>query len=90
MTVSLSPTEHIYPVEWFNSREGYSFHHYAASWLDDWSRKVWLRCGRVKLVRFKRRLESTSSAPTLLPGEKAVFSVPLGRRKRVVLLRGCP
>jgi len=85
--LALSPTEHIYPVEHFNSREGYAFHHYAASWLDDWTRKVWLNCGGWKLVRFKRRLEAVSSAPTLQTGERAVFALPFGRRKKVVLLR---
>jgi len=89
-TVAISATERIYPVEWFNSRDGYAFHHYAASWLDDWARRVWLRCGNFKLVRFKRRLEATTPAPTLLPGENAVFSVSFGRRKKVVLLRGRP
>lgn len=87
-TVELSLTERIFPVEWFNSREGYAFHHYAASWLDDWARKVWLRCGRWKLVRFKRRLEATSPAPALMKDEKAVFTLRLGGRKRIVLLRG--
>ena len=87
-TVELSPAERIYPVEWFNSREGYAFHHYAASWLDDWTRKVWLKCGGWKLVRFKRRLESASASPTLLPGEKPVFSMPLGSRKKIFVLRG--
>ena len=85
--VELSPTERICPVEWFNSREGYAFHHYAASWLDDWARKVWLRCGRWKLVRFKRRLEATSRSPTPMSDEKAVFAVRLGSRKMAVLLR---
>ena len=86
-TVELSSTERIFPVEYFNSREGYAFHHYAASWLDDWARKVWLKCGRWKLLRFKRRLEATSLAPSLMQGERAVLSLPLGSRKKVVLVR---
>ena len=86
-TVELSPTERICSVEWFNSREGYAFHHYAASWLDDWTRKVWLKCGGWKLVRFKRRKEATSPAPSLMQGERAVLSLPFGSRKKVVLTR---
>lgn len=84
--VRLSGTERICPVEWFNSRDGYAFHHYAASWLDDWARKVWLKCGRWKLVRFKRRLEAASPAPSLMQGERALLSLSLGKRKRIMLL----
>lgn len=85
--VKLSPAEIIYPVETFNSREGHAFHHYAASWLDDWARKVWLRCGGFKLVRFKRRLEAASERPSLMQGERALLSLSFGKRKRVMLLR---
>lgn len=85
--VKISPTEIIHPVEMFNSREGYAFHHAAASWLDDWTRKVWMQCGALKLVRFKRRLEADSPEPSLMKGERALVSLPLGARKRVVLLR---
>ena len=85
--VKLSPAEIIYPVETFNSREGHAFHHNAASWLDDWARKVWLRCGGFKLVRFKRRLEAASERPSLMQGERALLSLSFGKRKRVMLLR---
>lgn len=85
--VKISPTEIIHPVEMFNSREGYAFHHAAASWLDDWTRKVWMRCGALKLVRFKRRLEAESPEPALMKDEHALVSIPFGARKRVVLLR---
>ena len=88
-TVDLSLTERIFPVEWFNSRKGYAFHHYAASWLDDWGRKVWMSVGSYKLVRFKRRLEALSSTPTLQQGETAVCTFPMGKRKKVVLVRRC-
>ncbi len=86
--VAISPAERIYPVEVFNSKEGCAFHHAAASWLDDWTRKVWLRVGALKLVRFKRRREAKSTAPSLMRGERSIMSLPLGSRKRVVLLRG--
>jgi len=76
-----------YPHDYFLSLDGYTFHHYCASWLDDWVRKVWLRCGSWKLVCFKRRLEVSSQAPTLMKEEKPVFSLRLGSRKKVVLLR---
>ena len=88
-TVDLSLTERIFPVEWFNSRDGYAIHHYAASWLDDWGRKVWMSVGSYKLVRFKRRLEALSSTPTLQQGETAVCTFPMGKRKKVVLVRRC-
>ena len=84
--VRLSPTERIYPVEVFNSRGGYAFHHYAASWLDDWTRKVWLRCGGLKLVRFKRRLEAASQSPALMQDERALLSLSFGKRKRIILI----
>lgn len=84
--VALSPSERICPVGFFNSRDGYAFHHCAASWLDDWTRKVYFRLGGLKLVRFKRRLEATSPEPSLMPGERALISVPLGKRKRIVLV----
>lgn len=79
----------IYPASFFLSRQGYSFHHYCASWLDDWLRKVWMSVGPYKLVRFKRRLESSSPQPTLRRGESALGSISLGRRKKVVLIKRC-
>ena len=89
-TVDLSLTERIFPVEWFNSRKGYAFHHYAASWLDDWARKVWLKCGRWKLVRFKKRKEAESDAPSLLPGESRMAGLRLSKRKTVWIVRAPP
>lgn len=86
-TVDMGDGRWIYPADWFLSREGYSFHHYCASWLDEWVRKVWVSAGPYKLVRFKRRLGAKSAAPAFLPGERPVFGVPLGGRKRVVLIR---
>lgn len=85
--VHISPRERIYPVEMFNSRSGYAYHHAAASWLDDWLRKVWLSVGSYKLVRFKRRKEAKDSAPKLLPGEERIAGLRLSTRKLVLLLR---
>lgn len=86
-TVELDGDRVFYPHGHFLSRDGYTYHHYCASWLDDWLRKVWMRCGPFKIVRFKRRREADSPEPSLMKGERALVSIPLGARKRVVLLR---
>lgn len=88
--VHISPRERIYPVEMFNSRSGYAYHHAAASWLDDWLRKVWLSVGSYKLVRFKKRKGMTSDAPVLLPGEQRVAGVRISRRKALWLVKTPP
>ena len=78
----------VYPWTYFLPGGGYTRHLYEASWLDPWLRKVWLKAGKYKLVRFKRRKEVSASAPvTLMDGERRVASLPIGRRKRVVLVR---
>lgn len=87
-TLDLGEGRVVYPADYFLSREGYSFHHYAASWIDAWLRKAWLRCGRYKLVRFKRRKDAASdSVPKYYPGERCLFSFPIGSRKRLSLVR---
>ena len=86
-TIDMGERRVIYPAKFFLSRQGYSFHHYCASWLDDWTRKVWVSVGPYKLVRFKRRLESSSPQPSLQRDESILGSFPLGRRKKVFLLR---
>ena len=86
-TIDMGERRMIYPADFFLSRSGYSVHHYCASWLDDWVRKVWLSVGSCKLVRFKRRLQAMSPMPTLRQGERALFSFPLGNRKRIILVK---
>jgi len=81
----------IYPWTHFLPKDGYTTHHYAGSWLDPWFRKVWLRAGKIKLVRFKRRKGVPESAPLeFMDGERPIFSLPLGPRKRVALVKGTP
>ncbi len=78
----------VFPCTHFLPEDGYTFHHYAATWLDAWPRRLWLKAGPYKLVRFKRRREAPEgSAPKLLDGERSIAAFPLGSRKRVVLLR---
>lgn len=77
----------ILPAAAFGSREGYAIHHFAATWLDAWLRKVWLKAGAYKLVRFKRRKEAADADIRLLPGERRILSFALGRRKRVAIVR---
>ena len=77
----------ILPNKAFGSKEGYAIHHFGASWLDAWLRKVWLKAGPYKLVRFKRRKESVAPTYSLLPGERSVFAFSIGSRKRVVLVK---
>ena len=77
----------VFPCTHFLPEDGYTHHLYRASWLDPWLRKVWLKVGRYKLVRFKRRKEASVPDFTLQDGERRLFSLPLGERKRVVLLK---
>ena len=77
----------IFPSTYFLPEDGYTFHHYAATWLDAWLRKGWLRVGPYKLVRFKRRREVPAADLALRSGERKVFSIPFGRRKRIVLVK---
>ena len=86
-TVRLSPTEVIHPVEFFNSRAGYAFHHAAATWLDDWLRKTYLRIGPFRVVRFKRRKEATGNVTPLIAGERIVWTLRLGPRRKICLTR---
>ena len=86
-TIDMGSGRKIYPADFFLSRSGFSYHHYCASWLDDWVRKAWLSCGRYKVVRFKRRIGVQSAAPKLLDGERALASIPFGSRKRLSLIR---
>ena len=86
-TIDFGDGRMFYPHDWFLSRAGYTFHHYCASWLDEWLRKVWLSAGPYKVVRFKRRKDAQADRPALRPGEQALLTLPLGRRKRVALLR---
>ena len=84
-TVEISRNEKIYPVEYFNSLSGYAYHHLAASWVDSWVRKVWLKFGQYKLVRFKRRLRAKNSPLNLLPNERVLFKIGFGERKILCL-----
>jgi len=77
----------ILPASEFTTPAGYAIHHFSATWLDAWLRKVWLRAGRYKLIRLKRRKEVAECEPRLADGERAVFSLRVGARKRVVLAK---
>lgn len=78
----------VLPCSAFVSREGFAIHHFSATWLDAWLRKVWVRLGPYKLVRFKRRKEVADCAIRLLDGERRILSLPIGARKRIVLVKG--
>ena len=78
----------ILPCSAFISREGYAVHHFSATWFDAWLRKVWMRIGPYKLVRFKRRKEVADCAVRLLDGERCMLSFPFGARKRIALVKG--
>ena len=78
----------VFPCSYFLPEDGYTYHLYSASWLDAWLRKVWLKVGPYKLLRFKRRKEADVDADIALQGgERRLLSLPVGRRKRVVLVR---
>ena len=85
--LELAPGCTIYPAEHFNSADGYAVHHYCASWLDDWIRKLYFSFGRHKLVRFKLRKGCSSAFPEALPGEEVVASLRLGPRRRLCITR---
>ncbi len=56
-----------------NGFENYSIHHFNGSWLDGFSRKTKIKCGRYSLVRFRRR--SMAGTFQLEDGEKIVFQI---------------
>jgi hypothetical protein len=85
--ISLGSRQILYPHDYFLSKKGYTYHHYCASWVDAWQRKVWLSFGKYKLVRFKRRKEVSKGDPKLLNGEIPVFHLCIGKRKRLILLK---
>lgn len=89
-TIDMGDGRMFYPHDFFLSRGGYTYHHYCASWLDDWIRKVWLSIGPYKLVRFKKRKEAKSDAPSLLPGESRMAGLRLSKRKTVWIVRVPP
>jgi len=78
----------VLPWTYFLPGGGYTRHLYDALWLDPWLRKVWLKAGKYKLLRFKRRKEVQASVPiALIPGERCLASFPIGSRKRIALTR---
>ena len=77
----------VFPWTYFLPGGGYTRHLYDASWLDPWVRKMWLKVGPFKILRFKRRKESSAPDFTLQAGERLLFSLPIGNRKRVALAR---
>ena len=85
--VRISDNEVIYPVDFFNSRDGYAYHHAAATWLDDWLRKTYLKIGPFRIVRFKRRKEATGDVLPLLEGERIMAIFRFGARKKLCLSR---
>lgn len=86
-TETISPTEKIYPVDYFNSRSGYAYHHLAASWLDEWTRKMYLKIGPYKLLRFKQRKEASGGTPMLFDGERAIWTLRMGPRKWIYFVK---
>ena len=85
--IVLQPGYVLYPHDFFLSREGYTYHHYCASWIDAWVRKVWIKIGRFKILRLKRRVNSENTPIDLLPGEVELFRIGFGRRKKILLIR---
>ena len=77
----------VFPWTYFLPGGGYTRHLYEGTWLDAWLRKVWLKVGPYKLIRFKQRKESSEPNFTLQAGERRLFSLGLGKRKRIVLVR---
>lgn len=86
-TVALAEGVMIYPHDFFLSKSGYTYHHYCASWLDEWLRKVWIKLGPYKVVRFKRRKEVKDGEPKALKNEQVICSCRIGARKKVCLIK---
>ena len=86
----------IYPSYYFctpeNSKENYSIHHFNGSWLDPahkkaYLRKEYLKIGRFKLVRFKKKHSVEGKDIPLQDGEKILFSFNFSHNKKICLLR---
>ncbi|MGN0031852.1 MAG: glycosyltransferase family 32 protein [Candidatus Gastranaerophilaceae bacterium] len=79
----------IYPSFYFclpeEGKQNYSIHHYAASWKDDYSRKLILTFKNIKIVRFHKRKSAKSENIPLLKDEKIIKLLSLKNYKIGIL-----
>ena len=90
-TTKLNEKTFIYPCYYFctpeKGRENYAIHHFNGSWIDPYSRKVLLKLGRFKLVKFKKKHKRVTESLFLLMGkERVVFSVKISKEKTICLI----
>lgn len=67
-------------------KENYTIHHFNGSWVDAWGRKLKLKFGSYKLVRFKK-LPNRQGELKLLCGEKKVWEMTTHSGKKYMLLK---
>ena len=93
-TAHLNETSIIYPSFYFCTpeydKENYSIHHFNASWVDEtekyYSRKQYVRVGRFRVIRFKKKLGAKSNKISLKKNEKKLLSFSISERKKIYLI----
>lgn len=85
--VSIADGIVIYPHDYFLSKNGYTYHHYCASWFDDWIRKICLKIGPYKLIRFKQRQGVNDGQPKLLDNERVIWAWRINSRKWIYFVK---
>lgn len=63
-------------------------HHFSASWLDPYLRKLKLKIGPYKLLQFKRRKELQGGEIRIHTHERVLATLKLSSRKKIVLVKG--
>ena len=84
----------VYPWFYFctpkEDEPNYSIHHFNGSWVDPvepYSRRVLLKLGRFKLVKFKKKIKETKEKFPLMEKERILFSVKTSKKKTVCLIK---
>lgn len=88
ITTNLGNNSIIYPSYFFckpiGGKENYSIHHFNASWVDSFSRKIIFQIGRYRFVRFKKNRLGKNTFP-LLENETIIFALKIFRKNFCIL-----
>ena len=90
-TTKLDNNVIIYPSYFFctpeNWKENYSIHHFNGSWVDGYNRKNFFKFFKFRIVKYKKRLDTSNNRYPLLPLEKIIFLISISNRKKIALVK---
>lgn len=90
----------LYPKEYFSPKEfetqnivitknTRAIHHYNASWVDSYSRRIYLKIGKYLIVRFKRNKQIVEDKLNLNTNENLIFVIRVSKNKKFAVLKNC-